>query len=110
MYAYFFYADCCVDAIESGINVLLPQLRGIVWPHDFTHVGEVKMFIAKACRCVENMTFAGVAADVFQGYVLFHTARRVWEQRGYEVVRVPKGWKRAGLRVQTSLSGKLCFT
>jgi hypothetical protein len=67
------------------------------WPAIFLHVGAVKTFIANMCPETNDMVFDGVENHVFQGYVLFHTARSAWEGRVYDIQHVPKGWKRVSI-------------
>jgi hypothetical protein len=46
------------------------------------------------------MSFTGIEIHVFQGYVLFHTARIAWEARKFELQSVPEGWKRQDVAVK----------
>lgn len=82
-----------VDAIEAAMNKTLPQIGS--WPTGFTHVEEVKIFIAVVCApIVNNLSFVTLDHETFKGYVLFHTARQAWEDGKYEMKSVPRMWKR----------------
>jgi hypothetical protein len=63
------------------------------------------------------MSFAGMDAHVFQGHVLFHTARIAWEAGKFDMQNVPRAWRRGVVEVKVqgkelglgprTLSGKM---
>jgi hypothetical protein len=95
----------CIAAITSCVSRITPRITS--WPKVFRHVGAVKTFIATAYPDMSEMTFEGVENRVFQGYVLFHTARVAWEGRMYEMQNVPTSWNRGSIpNVPKTLTSK----
>ena len=76
----------------------MPRLTALVqtWPPTFGSADVAAKYVAgvAALRRFKYTHFEGLREEKFRAYVTWNIARRAWEGKGFEVERVPRGWKR----------------